>query len=256
MRALLLLPTYNESENLSPILESILGIDPSLQVLVIDDHSPDGTGALADQWAVRDRRVQVLHRPAKAGLGLAYLAGFAEALKGPAEAILQMDADFSHPVEWIPRLLQGLETYDFVLASRYIRGGGVQDWNLRRRLLSRGANFFARTVLGLPIRDLTGGFKAFRRSVVEFLLRCPIEAKGYQFQIETSARALAAGFRCCEVPFCFVERKKGVSKMSGNLIGEAFWRTLRLRKTCRQGTQKSPPLIESDRCLNTAGNNK
>ena len=232
---LVLLPTYNEAENLTPLVEEILGLSPNFNVLIVDDASPDGTGQIAQELATaRPDRVGTLLRPGKQGLGRAYLAAFAEALRGPADAVFQMDADFSHPPTLLPLLLKELETADIVLGSRYVKGGGIQDWSWPRRLLSRGANGYARRILGIPIRDLTGGFKGLRRDVLRFLLEAPIQSLGYHFQIECTARALAADFTCREIPFTFTERTRGASKMSGNLIGEAFWNTWRLRAALRR----------------------
>lgn len=248
---MVVIPTYNEAENLAPLCESVLAFSEGFSILVVDDASPDGTGPIADRLAQKyPGRLRVLHRPMKQGLGPAYRAAFAEALSGPSEAILQMDADFSHPISLLPVLLASLENHDFALASRYIDGGVVKDWAWSRRWLSRGANFFARNTLGLSVRDLTGGFKAYRREVVEYLQQTPADSKGYFFQIETSARALAAGFKAVEVPFIFQERMRGISKISGNLIGEAFWKTLRLRKILSQAPQR--PVNDCDRGLDRA----
>lgn len=243
---LIVIPTYNEAENLAPLCESILDFSAGFSILVVDDASPDGTGHIADQLSQKyPGRLRVLHRPVKLGLGPAYRAAFAEALLGPAEAILQMDADFSHPVSLLPTLLSLLEHHDFAIASRYVPGGGVKNWAWSRRWLSRGANLFAKNALGLGISDLTSGFKAFRREVLEYLQRDPFDSKGYFFQIETSARTIAAGFKFVEVPFVFQERTKGASKLSGNLIGEAFWKTLRLRRVLSQAPQR--PVSGCDR---------
>lgn len=227
----ILIPTYNESENLRPLVAEIKRHLPDSQVWIIDDNSPDGTGALADELSKADPEgVRVLHRAGKEGLGKAYRDGFRTVLKTDLERFVQMDADFSHPPDVLPRLVAALDRVDLALGSRYVKGGGTQNWGLKRRLLSRGGNFYARTVLGLPIKDLTGGFKAYRRSVLERYLNAPTGSSGYNFQIEFTALALDAGFSWEEVPFVFPDRKVGASKMSGSIVQEAFINVLRLRK--------------------------
>ncbi len=231
MRTLVVLPTYNEAENLKPMVEAIFAQIPTSHILVVDDRSPDGTGEIADQLA-RDfpKKVYVLHRPAKDGLGKAYQAAFAQALKMGFEQIMQMDVDFSHPVSLLPKMIQQLDNHDFVLGSRYVPGGGTKNWSFKRKFISRMGNLYAKKILKLPIQDLTGGFKAFNRRVLEYLLQFPIESHGYNFQIEMTARALAAGFTCIEVPFLFTERRQGKSKMTKGIIFEAFWKIFRLRR--------------------------
>jgi len=230
MKTMVVLPTYNEIHNLEKMVSELLSSHPSPQILVVDDNSPDGTGRLADALAQKHAgRLQVFHRARKEGLGKAYLAGFRQALQSGADSIIQMDCDFSHPVALIPHLISCLQDYDFVLASRYIPGGGTQNWGLLRQAISRGGNFYARQVLGSSVRDLTGGFKAFRRKVIEYLLECPLDSSGYSFQIETTSFAQAAGFRCTEIPFVFKDRALGVSKMSKDIILEAFLKTWKLR---------------------------
>lgn len=253
---LVVLPTYNEAENLRALAEEILGLQPAFRLLIVDDASPDGTGAIAETLAAaHPGRIEVLHRPKKEGLGKAYLAAFARALQGPADAVLQMDADFSHPPALLPKLLGALEGFDLALGSRYVPEGGIRDWGRFRRSLSRGANAYARRALRLPVRDLTSGLKAFRREVLEFLLAAPVDSLGYCFQIECTARALAAGFSCTEVPFTFTERRRGVSKMSGNLIWEAFWKTWRLGRDLRRG--EAPEAVKGcARLPATAKNNR
>lgn len=253
---LVVLPTYNEAENLRPLAEEVLALEPGFRLLIVDDASPDGTGAIAEALAAaHPGRVEVLHRPKKEGLGRAYLAAFARALRGPADAILQMDADFSHPPALLPELLRGLEGFDVALGSRYVPRGGIRAWGRFRRTLSRGANAYARRVLALPVRDLTSGLKAWRREVVEFLVAAPIDSLGYCFQIECTARALAAGFSWTEIPFVFSERRQGTSKMSGKLIWEAFWKTWRLGRTLRQG-EGTEALRDCGRLPATAKNNR
>jgi dolichol-phosphate mannosyltransferase len=226
-RACVVLPTYNERENLPLIVPRILEAAPQVDVLVVDDNSPDGTGSIADQLAARDPRVRVLHRPGKEGLGRAYLAGFAQALAAGYGRILEMDADFSHDPSRLPALL-GTDA-DVVLGSRYVPGGGTVNWGLGRRMLSRGGSLYARTILGLPVRDLTGGFKCFRREVLEKLDLGSVRSSGYAFQIELTYRALRRGFRVVEVPITFVDRRVGESKMSRRIVAEALWMVWKIR---------------------------
>jgi len=226
-RACVVLPTYNERENVPQIVPAILAASPALDVLVVDDNSPDGTGALADKLAARDPRVRVLHRQRKEGLGRAYLAGFTEALGAGYGRILEMDADFSHDPARLPVLL-GTDA-DLVLGSRYVPGGSTVNWGAGRRLLSRGGSFYARTILGLPIRDLTGGFKCFRRKVLEALDLGSVRSSGYAFQIELTYRTIRRGFKVVEVPITFVDRRVGKSKMSRSIVAEALWMVWKIR---------------------------
>ena len=226
-RACVVLPTYNERENVPQIVPAILAASAALDVLVVDDNSPDGTGALADEIARRDSRVHVLHRPRKEGLGRAYIAGFAEALRAGYGRIVEMDADFSHDPGRLPVLLR--TDADLVLGSRYVPGGGTVNWGSGRRLLSRGGSFYARTILGLPIRDLTGGFKCFRRKVLEGLDLASVRSSGYAFQIELTYRAIRRGFKVVEVPITFVDRRVGKSKMSRRIVAEALWMVWKIR---------------------------
>ncbi|MFO1520145.1 MAG: polyprenol monophosphomannose synthase [bacterium] len=249
MKTTVVLPTYNEAENLPSIVPAILQALPEAQVLIVDDGSPDGTGKIADGMAAQNpERIQVVHREKKEGLGRAYLFAFQIALDRGADVILQMDADFSHPPEVLPLLVEALRKNDFALGSRYIPGGGIENWDFRRRLLSRAGNLYARLILSSPIHDLTGGFKAFRRPVLEYLLASPIDCSGYSFQIEMTSRALAAGFRCVEIPFVFTERQVGVSKMSQGIVWEALIKTARLRKElkriARDKTRESSPALK------------
>jgi dolichol-phosphate mannosyltransferase len=227
--ALLCLPTYNERENLEPMIEALepLGV----RVLVIDDSSPDGTGEIADRLAAGREWLAVLHRERKEGLGRAYVAGFREALRGDADYILEMDCDFSHDPADVPRLLAAAEAgADLALGSRYVPGGGTENWGLVRRLISRGASIYTRILL-MPIHDATGGFKCFRRHVLESIELDTIDAAGYVFQIETTYRTLRKGFSVVEVPIRFVDRREGQSKMSRAIVLEAIWKVpvLRLR---------------------------
>jgi dolichol-phosphate mannosyltransferase len=228
-----ILPTYNEAANLERIVPAILEQLPAPRhVLIVDDNSPDGTGALADRLAAADDSVSVLHRDRKEGLGPAYLAGFRIALDAGAERVVEMDADFSHDPAYLPGLVQATESADLAIGSRYVPGGGVTDWGPLRRFISRGGSAYARLALGLPIRDLTGGFKCFRRIVLETIDLDTIQARGYAFQVETTYRAIKAGFRVVEVPIVFKDRADGTSKMSKGIVAEAIWRVpaMRLRR--------------------------
>jgi dolichol-phosphate mannosyltransferase len=228
--AWVILPTYNEAENLERIVAAVLGQLPSNgRVLVVDDNSPDGTGEIADRLAADNDRIRVLHRARKEGLGPAYLAGFHVALDAGAERIVEMDADFSHDPAYLPKLIGAADHFDLVIGSRYVPGGGVTDWGPLRRFISRGGSIYARVALGLPIRDLTGGFKCFRREVLEAINIDTIEARGYAFQVETTYRAIRAGFRVAEIPIVFRDRADGTSKMSRSIVAEAIWRVPAMR---------------------------
>ncbi len=229
----LILPTYNEADNLESMVRAALPrlaeAAPEHHILVVDDNSPDGTGRIADRLAGELAEVEVLHRPGKQGLGRAYLAGFARALEGGAELVLEMDCDFSHDPADLPRLIRATADADLVLGSRYVPGGGVQDWGLIRRALSRGGSLYAQVLLALPVRDLTGGFKCFRRNVLEGVDLAGIAADGYGFQIEVTYRAVRAGYRVTELPILFRERRVGQSKMSARIALEAVWKVPALR---------------------------
>jgi dolichol-phosphate mannosyltransferase len=228
-RGVVCLPTYDERENLAPIVAGIHAAAPEVDVLVIDDDSPDGTGRLADELAERDPRVHVLHRAAKQGLGRAYLAGFAWALERGYGLVLEMDADFSHDPRHLPALLAASRGADLVLGSRYVPGGGTVNWGLGRRIISRGGSLYARAILGVPVRDLTGGFKCFRREVLEAIDLASVECSGYAFQIELTWRALRRGFRVVEVPIVFSDRRVGRSKMSRRIVAEAIRKVWKMR---------------------------
>jgi dolichol-phosphate mannosyltransferase len=239
MRALVCLPTYNERENLEPMVRA-LGeqLDTTRdRVLVLDDNSPDGTGQIADELADELGWVDVLHRPGKAGLGPAYIAGFKHALAAGAELVLEIDCDFSHDPADVPRLIATCESgADVALGSRWVEGGGTVNWGTGRTIVSRGGSLYARLILGVGVRDLTGGFKCFRRAVLEQVDLDAIVAKGYGFQIETTYRALRTGFTVTEIPITFVDRRVGESKMDGSIVVEAMlqvpalrWRALRGR---------------------------
>jgi len=229
-RSLVIVPTYNERENLPRLVPMILAQDPSLEVLVVDDASPDGTGDLAEEMAEREPRLHVLHREGKLGLGTAYLAGFRWGLDRGYDYLFEMDADFSHDPAHLPEFLEAIEEADLVLGSRYLHGRvTVVNWPIGRLLLSYFANVYARVVTGLPLADATGGFKCFRREVLEALELERVESNGYAFQIEMSFRAWKKGFRIKEIPIMFVDRNIGESKMSKKIVREAVWRVWRLR---------------------------
>jgi dolichol-phosphate mannosyltransferase len=229
----LVLPTYNEAENVEAfvgaVLEQLGTTGKPHRVLIVDDSSPDGTGEIADRLAARQEAVEVLHRPLKEGLGPAYLAGFDRALAGGAELVMEMDSDFSHDPADVPRLVAAAADTDLVLGSRYVEGGGVTDWGRFRLALSRGGSGYARVLLGMEVRDLTGGFKCFRREVLEGIALDQIGSNGYGFQIELSYRADVAGFRIREVPIVFKEREVGQSKMTARIALEAVWKVPALR---------------------------
>jgi len=231
VRVVVCLPTYNERSNLEPMLRALGGVLPEGgRVLVVDDSSPDGTGQLAERLAAQLSHVEVLHRPRKEGLGPAYVAGFRRALELDADLVIELDCDFSHDPADIPRLVEAAQNADLVLGSRYVRGGRIGNWNGIRRLLSLGASRYARVLLGVGVRDLTGGFKCYRREVLEAIGLDTIGAGGMvAFQIETTYRALRAGFRVREIPITFVDRKAGGSKMSREIVLEAIWRVPALR---------------------------
>lgn len=230
IRPLVVLPTYNERENVAAIVRAVVNQRPELEVLVVDDNSPDGTGVIADDLALTEPRIHVLHRPTKDGLGRAYLAGFDWALARDHDPIFEMDADFSHDPAYLPRFLEAVAGgADLVLGSRYVEGGGTVNWGLLRRAVSRGGSLYARTILGLPIRDLTGGFKCFRRAVLAGLDLGTVQSSGYAFQIELTYRALRRGFRVVEIPIVFEDRRVGHSKMSRRIFGEAVLMVWKLR---------------------------
>jgi dolichol-phosphate mannosyltransferase len=226
----LVLPTYDEAENLEPLVAAAHARLPAgSRILVVDDASPDGTGEIADRLAEGNASIQVLHRPGKQGLGPAYVAGFRHALAGGARTVVQMDADFSHDPADIPRLLAAAEDADLVIGSRYVNGGSVADWGPLRRTISRGGSAYARGVLGVEVRDLTGGFKAIRREVLEAIDLGSISLLGYAFQVEVTYRAVRAGFRVVEIPITFRDRRVGESKMTGAIVAEAALGVPRMR---------------------------
>jgi len=233
--AIVLIPTYNERENITSIVQQVVRTAP-VDVLIIDDNSPDGTGQVADAMAEADRRIHVLHREGKQGLGKAYLAGFRWALAKPYKYIFEMDADFSHQPRYLPAFLEAIRSADIVLGSRYVDGGGTVNWGILRQIISRGGSLYARTILNagfppgkLQIRDLTGGFKCFRREVLEALDLDSVQSTGYAFQIELTYRAYRKGFIIKEIPIIFYEREAGRSKMSHKIVVEAMARVPEIR---------------------------
>ena len=245
----LIIPTYNERANLDAIVRAAAAeleraAPGEHRILVVDDNSPDGTGAIADSLAAELPAVEVLHRPAKNGLGQAYLAGFARALAGGAELVIEMDADFSHDPRYLPELLAAAEDADLVLGSRYVAGGGVRDWGLVRRLVSRGGGLYARLILRVDVQDLTGGFKCIRREVLEAIDLDTVRAEGYVFQIEVTYRAVLAGFRVREIPIVFAARAAGKSKMSARIALEAMWVVPAIRRGAADALARIKPREE------------
>jgi len=228
-RALIIFPTYNEKENIERIIEAVLPLDPRINILVVDDNSPDGTGQIADRLAEADSRINVLHREKKEGLGRAYIAGFKWGIEHKFDYLFEMDADFSHGPEYLKNFLEAIQDNDIVIGSRYISGVNVVNWPMSRLLLSYFANVYTRIVTGMPVRDATGGFKCFRREVLEKINLDAIKSNGYTFQIEVSMRAWKQGFRIKEIPIVFTDRQQGASKMSKKIIREAIWMVWYLR---------------------------
>ena len=226
---LVVIPTYCEAENLEKISEAVLEVAPSVNILVVDDNSPDGTGLIADRLSAEDGRIHVLHRFQKEGLGKAYLAGFSWALERDYDKVIEMDADFSHNPAYLPEMIHQADFYDLVIGSRYVEGGGTEGWTLSRRLISRGGGLYARTVLGVGIQDLTAGFMCYRRHVLEAIDLARVGASGYGFQIEMKYRTVKQGFRVLEIPISFPDRKEGESKMTSAIFGEALSLVWKLR---------------------------
>lgn len=223
-RVLVVIPTYNEADNLEIIVDRVRRAVPSVDVLVADDNSPDGTGKIAGRLAAADAQVHVLHRPGKQGLGAAYVAGFAWAAERDYDAVVEMDADGSHAPEELPSLLDTLAEADLVIGSRWVRGGKVVNWPFHRLLLSRGGNLYTRLALGMPVRDATGGYRAYRLPVLDKIEVESVSSQGYCFQVDLAWRAYRNGFRVVEVPITFAERERGASKMSSSIVREALWR--------------------------------
>lgn len=245
-RIWIVMPTYNEAMNIEAIVRAASAelerfAPGDHRILIVDDQSPDGTGEIGDRLAREMGVVEVLHRAQKTGLGHAYLAGFAHALAGGAELVCEMDADFSHDPRYLPDLLGAAADADLVLGSRYVRGGGVRNWGLLRKVVSRGGGLYARAILGVDVHDLTGGFKCIRREVLEAIDMPSVRAEGYVFQVEVTYRAVLAGFRVREVPIVFVDREKGASKMSSRIALEAMWLVPRLRWTVPQALARARP---------------
>ena len=237
-RILIVVPTYNEKENIREIAQAVLAACPQANILFVDDNSPDGTGRMADEMSQTDQRIQVLHRSGKQGLGRAYLAGFKWALERDYEFIFEMDADFSHNPADLPRLLEGAQSADLALGSRYIGGIRVINWPLSRLFLSKGAAVYVRLITGMPFTDPTGGFKCYRRAVLETINLEHIKSNGYSFQIEMTHTAWRKGFHIVEVPITFEERRSGFSKMSSHIVREALWMVWKL--LLRSGFRRSP----------------
>jgi len=230
MNVFIILPTYNESKNIRELIARIFALAiPGLQILVVDDGSPDGTGQLVEEMVKNESRLHILHRQEKRGLGPAYLAGFQYCLDQGADYLFEMDADFSHDPKYIPVMLEAAKQYDLVLGSRYIKGGGVRNWNFTRRLISKFGNIYARAILLSPVKDMTGGFKCFNRRVLESLDLNNIESLGYNFQIELTYKVLNQGFTIKEVPIIFTERKGGKSKFNLGIVLESFIKVIQLR---------------------------
>ncbi len=246
-RVLVVIPTYNERDNIEPIVGRLRAAVPDAHVLVVDDNSPDGTGKVADELAADDEYVQVLHRAEKDGLGRAYIAGFRWALAAGYDAVVEMDADGSHAPEELPRLLDALAGADMVLGSRWVRGGRVRNWPLYRLALSRGGNLYIRIMLRMPVRDATGGYRAYRSAVLRTLSLDEVSSQGYCFQVDLVRRTWQAGFRVTEVPITFAERERGQSKMSGSIVREALWRVALWGLSTRPGALRRRAL--ADRAL-------
>jgi dolichol-phosphate mannosyltransferase len=229
MKTLIIIPTYNELENLRPLLQDIFANAPQTDVLIVDDNSPDGTGKLADEISAEDTRVHVMHRTGKLGLGTAYIAGFKYAIAQGYDAAFEMDADFSHDPKYLPDFLKAIEHADLVIGSRYVPGGSTPNWKLLRRIISGGGNIYTRLVLGVPVHDCTAGYRCYRREVLENIDLDNVQAQGYAFQVEMAYRVYKKGYRIVETPIVFMDRRVGTSKMSGNIFVEGFVSVLRLR---------------------------
>ena len=236
MKSLIIVPTYNELENIRRLLPELMALSPDIRVLVVDDNSPDGTGKLADELAAENERISVLHRPGKLGLGSAYVASFKYAIQQDVDCVFEMDADFSHDPAMVPRFIEEIASCDVVIGSRYISGINVVNWPMSRLLLSYFANIYTRLVTGMTIRDTTSGFKCFRREVLEHIELDEVRSDGYAFQIEMNFRCWRKGYRLREIPIIFVDRRSGTSKLSRGVINEAVWIVwwLRLQRLLRR----------------------
>ena len=229
MKTIIIIPTYNEFDNLRPLLQKVFFYAPNTDVLIVDDNSPDGTGKLADEIHEEDARVHVIHREGKAGLGKAYIAGFKYATEHGYDAAFEMDADFSHDPRYLPDFLKAIEGADLVIGSRYIPGGDTPDWSPVRRFISGGGNIFARFMLGIPVQDCTAGYRCYRREVLESIDLDTVQSQGYAFQIEMAYRVMQKGFKIVETPIIFMDRRVGKSKMSRQIVIEGFTYVLRTR---------------------------
>lgn len=229
MKTLIIIPTYNEIENLQSLLTGIFSYAPETHILIVDDNSPDGTGKLADEMSAEDSRISVMHRTGKLGLGTAYIAGFKYAIEHAYDAAFEMDADFSHDPKYLPDFLKAIENADLVIGSRYIKGGSTPNWSPLRRIISGGGNIYARLILGISVHDCTAGYRCYRREVLENLGLDTVQAQGYAFQVEMAYRVFKKGYRIVETPIVFMDRRLGKSKMSGNIFIEGFINVLRLR---------------------------
>ena len=241
MKTLIIIPTYNEFDNLRPLLQEIFSFAPAADVLIVDDNSPDGTGKLADQIHVENPQVNVLHRAGKLGLGTAYIAGFKYAVEHGYDVAFEMDADFSHDPRYLPDFLQKIENADLVIGSRYVEGGDTPNWSLLRRFISGGGNIFARFMLGIPVHDCTAGYRCYRRQVLESIELDTIESQGYAFQVELAYRVYKHGFKIVETPIIFMDRRVGKSKMSRTIFLEGFTWVIRTRFGRSSGKGKSTP---------------
>ena len=229
MKTLIIIPTYNEAENIERIIEEIFKLNLDINILVVDDNSPDGTSKIVEEITGRDNKVSLIKRKAKMGLGTAYVAGFKYAIQERYDYIFEMDADFSHDPKEIPNFLEKIREYDLVIGSRYIKGVNIVNWPLRRLILSYGANIYTRLITGLPVKDSTGGYKCFRRKVLESIDLDKIHSGGYAFQIEMNYKAWKKGFKITEIPIIFIDRTEGSSKMSRKIVREAIWMVWKLR---------------------------
>ncbi|MBV9257436.1 MAG: polyprenol monophosphomannose synthase [Ktedonobacteraceae bacterium] len=229
MKTLIIIPTYNEVENLQSLLADIFSYAPEIHILIVDDNSPDGTGKLADEMSAQNPRISVMHRTGKLGLGTAYIAGFKYAIANGYDAAFEMDADFSHDPKYLPDFLKAIKSADLVIGSRYIKGGSTPNWSLLRRFISGGGNIYTRLVLGISVHDCTAGYRCYRREVLENLDLDTVQALGYAFQVEMAYRVFKKGYRIVETPIVFMDRRLGQSKMSGNIFIEGFISVLRMR---------------------------
>ncbi len=247
MKTLIIIPTYNERENLPSLLEAVFSYVPQTTILVVDDNSPDGTGQLVEEMRASDTRIHVLHRAGKLGLGTAYVAGFKYAIEQGFDAAFEMDADFSHDPRYLPDFLQAIEQADLVIGSRYIQGGGTPNWSFVRRLISGCGNIFARIMLGMRLHDCTAGYRCYRREVLEHIDLDSIQSQGYAFQVEMAYRVVRQKFRIVEIPIIFVDRKVGKSKMSRKIVFEAFGYVLRAR--FGKQPEVAPSLVSGEHAL-------